>query len=1097
MAKYYKPYFLFFFLLCLFNVSAQKKNVSYRMSGNTCGVIASFTPDKDSIFSNYTTITFTSTSTNASNVTWYLNDLPINFTSSFNFGFSYAGIYKIKLVAQNGLCEDSVIHYFVFTGFQPPNRDNIKAYYGFPAIEDYSTCFTSLKEGGYLMGGYTYNRKNGYSGLLIKTAESGCIEWTKLIEPVISAKVLKAIQLKDSSFASIIIYDNILCLVKLSKQGTLVWSKSFETTSPSFALDCIREAGDGGLIVTGNYWSNYMVVIRTDANGNVKWTKGYQKTGNLSSGYNVLDIIQEGNDIYISGYVSKFDLINGDTKVMASGILMKLADNTGRTIWTKKYSIKGVYLNLYDMHMTPKGIILNSLIDTSIKTPGNTFHLLDTSGTVLKSMTVSNPPTPNLTAATNILPVPGGDFYILNSGLEILPLQPGYANHSYFIKLDSSFNVKWAKHYGHYGSGNYFYSALGKKNSFTAVGEENGSTLPAYTSFSKKIQFIKLDSSGAGFSNLACDLSDVTIQVTPSVTTTESFTWDKDTVINTNVISYNMIINDAFAEVHYVCPTDFIDTCNFIKLKGPRDVCNLNDTLTYNVFRNKGCNEPVKWEVPAGVKIISQTDTALQIKLLSFNTYHISAMLPFTCSPVKDSLDVVAAPKGALYLNLGPDTSICPSNTIQLKAGYGFLTYKWNDGNTDSVLSTSIPGKYWVDVTDSCFNILSDTINITVASPVPLSIGPDRTKCNNDTLKLSGPSGFLNYSWSPVYNINSATAQEVIINPAKDTTYYIKAEKTPGCFGFDTIHIKVNTSPIINLGKDTSFCSGDSITLNAGAGFSSYVWNGNNGAQQLVAKQKGNYIIKAATAQGCSSSDTLTVQNVFANPVVQLNQDTVICTGSSKLLDPGTFATYLWNTGSTSKTITINSIGMYAVAVTDNNGCKGTDTSYLKKILPLPQQFLPGDTTICSYGDITLQALQNYNVYLWSDNSRSSSLKITKPGIYWLQVTDKYNCAGKDSVIVTLKDCMLGFYIPNTFTPNKDGHNDIFRPLVFGNIKQYRFAVYNRWGQIIYQSSVPGEGWNGWVNGSEEKTGIYAWTCLYQLEGETVINKKGTVTLIK
>jgi hypothetical protein len=74
-------------------------------------------------------------------------------------------------------------------------------------------------------------------------------------------------------------------------------------------------------------------------------------------------------------------------------------------------------------------------------------------------------------------------------------------------------------------------------------------------------------------------------------------------------------------------------------------------------------------------------------------------------------------------------------------------------------------------------------------------------------------------------------------------------------------------------------------------------------------------------------------------------------------------------------------------------------------------------------------------------------------GIYWLQVKDDKNCIGKDTIIVNPKDCGKGFFVPTAFTPNNDGKNDLLKPILLGNVKQYHFWIYNRWGELIFETN--------------------------------------------
>jgi gliding motility-associated-like protein len=141
--------------------------------------------------------------------------------------------------------------------------------------------------------------------------------------------------------------------------------------------------------------------------------------------------------------------------------------------------------------------------------------------------------------------------------------------------------------------------------------------------------------------------------------------------------------------------------------------------------------------------------------------------------------------------------------------------------------------------------------------------------------------------------------------------------------------------------------------------------------------------------------------------------------------------------------------------------------------------------------------LNVYNSYLWNTTSSTSSITVTQPGIYWLQVTNNDHCTGRDSILVNPKDCMKGFYIPTAFTPNNDGNNDIFMPLLFGNVKQYRFTIYNRWGEKVFETRQPAKGWDGMTGGTKQDTHVFVWSCTYQFEGEEVKEEKGTVVLIR
>jgi gliding motility-associated-like protein len=92
---------------------------------------------------------------------------------------------------------------------------------------------------------------------------------------------------------------------------------------------------------------------------------------------------------------------------------------------------------------------------------------------------------------------------------------------------------------------------------------------------------------------------------------------------------------------------------------------------------------------------------------------------------------------------------------------------------------------------------------------------------------------------------------------------------------------------------------------------------------------------------------------------------------------------------------------------------------------------------------------------------------------------------------------MVGLYVPNAFTPNADGRNDVFKPLLFGPATDFSFVIFNRWGGKVFETHNPAEGWNGKLNGVDASADTYVWLCRYTLEGQSPQIEKGTVQLIR
>ncbi|MBL7726581.1 MAG: gliding motility-associated C-terminal domain-containing protein, partial [Dinghuibacter sp.] len=420
------------------------------------------------------------------------------------------------------------------------------------------------------------------------------------------------------------------------------------------------------------------------------------------------------------------------------------------------------------------------------------------------------------------------------------------------------------------------------------------------------------------------------------------------------------------------------------------------------VTRSAGCTAPVVFTInPAtGVQIISQNDSAIRIRFTQTTQVLLKARIETPCAMLEDSLQITVfdSPDS---LNLGPDINLCSNSTVTLSAGPGFKTYRWSDGTTDSIFTTSFPGTYHVAVEDYCGNTYRDTITINVAPNVPFDLGADLVRCNDDTLTITAPPGFTGYTWAANYNISAVTGQSVRVWPAVDTVYTVVAEKAFGCLVFDTVRVRVYRSPIIQLGNDTSFCAGGSITLNAGTGFAGYTWSTGAATQTITVTTPGTYWVEGTTAQGCRSRDSLLVLNVFANPVVNLGADTSLCQGSNLLLNAGNpGASYLWQNGATIQTQTVNSAGLYWVQVTATNGCTARDSMVVLAVLPNPVINLGNDTSFCAGTNILLNAGTGFASYIWSTGATTQTINVNTAGTYWVEGTTAQGCKARDTMNV-------------------------------------------------------------------------------------------------
>ncbi len=449
--------------------------------------------------------------------------------------------------------------------------------------------------------------------------------------------------------------------------------------------------------------------------------------------------------------------------------------------------------------------------------------------------------------------------------------------------------------------------------------------------------------------------------------------------------------------------------CDSIKLIGDTAICNAQAGL-YTGRRNVTCKNPISWSINPATNYTIVNDNTISINFTANGNYKIISKINDRCNEYNDSINVYVNLSG--LIDMPADSTLCAGNTIKLSAGNQFKTYEWQDGSTDSIFIVNQPGKYFITVTDYCGNTYSDTININAAN-FYFSIGNDTAKCNGDTLILKATSGFHNYQWSPAYSLTIVNDTIVRVNPLLDTMYIATAEKMPGCFVKDTVHISVLQSPPVFLGNDTSLCSGQSLLLDAGNNFSSYEWSTGHGTQSITANSTGVYSVKAIASNGCSSTDTLQVLSVITLPFFTLGIDTTLCEGQKLAYNfnlPG--VAYLWSSGNTLNSETIESSGLSWLKITEQS-CYAADSIHVF-YKPSPVVNLGKDTILCDDVTEVLNAFNNNATYQWQDGTTMSSYLVAKAGLYYV-TADINGCKAKDSVYINYKSKPEVSLVADTF----------------------------------------------------------------------------------
>ena len=976
-------------------------------------------------------------------------------------------------------------------------------------------CSGKTSDGGIILGGYGRNMPDPppyiFYGMLVKIDSAGNFIWGKELRANgTSAVLIKMVrELSDGSLIVCGDFDNggdqNTMVAKLTSDGSLVWVRTFKSNTLVCTLDGnpffineLVEGANGDLLISGFVTNcsvvRYALIYKLDNAGALQWSTAFQYPSSDGTGFGML---YQNNAVKLLCHAGG---PNSGTDNVVHTDIIKLDYLTGSFLSMKSWQVNMAYPDSYWFSFSPQ--VYAKKLDngdycvygelngdwTPISGLSHHFGVIEfnSNDDFIKGYTINSSLAANANG-TSAINIDGSgrcvfSFFSNYTGTS-LDLFMGSVNDGNILKL----RYRRYETMSTYGLDAW---ELFSDHSYIFLKQ-----LSNIDNTNERIEFSRLHDSDTssdclGVDSNFCFLAPANYIPYNSVYFSNTFSNAVSPTSNGGIV-----INSQFHIPQDVCPQTSI--CDTLKIHGKSNSCDLNQDFIFTAFKNPSCGSWVTWTIDTTATFAQQVnDTTLKIHFKETWQGYLYASIRASCGVIKDSLWIsVSESPGSVYL--GRDTSLCPSNTIVLNAHKGYASYLWQDDSADSTLTVAQPGTYYVKATDACGNISRDTLQISAAPPITFDIGPARQKCNDDTIHLDAPDGFLNYTWSPMYNINPTSSQHVVVNPSVDTSYSVKAEKTPGCFAYDTVRVTVHSSTPIHLGNDKNFCAGDSAVINAGAGFSEYQWNTGATTQQITVHSAGSYSVIGTTAEGCKSSDTLQA-NAFTLPLIDLDPTSTLCSGSSRTLSAGNgFVSYLWNTGSTAPFVTVHGTGTYSVVVVDGNGCTGSDTVVITTLLPSPADFLPADTDICSYGKLTLNATGPFRHYQWSNNETSASITISQPGLYWLTVTDNHNCTGKDSILVHTKDCMEGFFAPSAFTPNNDGKNDIFRPLIFGNIKQYQFTIYNRWGQIVFQTREIGKGWDGNFAGMQQDPNVFTWTCTYQLEGEGKKSEKGIVTLIR
>ena len=454
-------------------------------------------------------------------------------------------------------------------------------------------------------------------------------------------------------------------------------------------------------------------------------------------------------------------------------------------------------------------------------------------------------------------------------------------------------------------------------------------------------------------------------------------------------------------------------------------------------------------------------------------------------------------------VDLGEDEVLCPGDPFVLDPGYPNATCTWQDGTVSPTYDVQYTGIYSVNVQlGDCID--NAQVYIQVATPFDAQLPASASFCDGDSVLLLAAFGAANYEWQ-----NGATGNQLWVSVPG---VYTVTSTEQGCTFMDDILVTAEPLPAFDLGIDLTLCEGEVVVLEPNVvGVDYVVFNDSLTTPSLTVTEAGSYTAEVA-AGGCVFRDTIEVE-FRPVPVFDLAEDSVLCPGDVLRIETALEDVLVtWSTGEVGESIEVNQAATYT-ATSQVSGCSHVDSMVVAISDPISIP-LAADYELCLDDSMELSVLQGPTVYpstyYWYDGVFTPSRVFNRTGVYTVEVANV--C---DTALHTLQVqevlCGCQVYVPTAFTPNNDGKNDAWLPVVDCEPFSYKVTVWDRWGRPVFTSTDMDEVWYGQVEGTEgSKTresgnyfaidGTYMWEIIMELRDNRIpkiVRQNGFVQVLR
>jgi len=376
--------------------------------------------------------------------------------------------------------------------------------------------------------------------------------------------------------------------------------------------------------------------------------------------------------------------------------------------------------------------------------------------------------------------------------------------------------------------------------------------------------------------------------------------------------------------------------------------------------------------------------TSKDISISSAGTYTVTVTNAAGC---QNTLSVIVSEYNTSTPSISGNLTICENQTTTLRASGG-VSYEWDDGSTQALITVNATGTYSVTATNN-YGCTATTSATVLVNPAPVvNILAQNTICKGSEVTLTVVSSAVSYTWS-----SGQTTSSITVTPNSTSTYTVLVTDENGCTNTASQQITVNPLPLVYINGNSSICVGDTTTLTAIGGVT-YQWNTGQYGDNVSVASSGTYVVTATAANGCTATAQKAV-TVNALPAAMVTETVDICRGQQASLQVSAPAgcTYRWSTGSYQSHISASEAGNYFVTVTNPAQCSQTYQSTVI-VHELPQISIIGTSEICQGQSTALTvAGDGISQYEWSNGDHNPSTTVNAAGQYFVTATNSHGCS--------------------------------------------------------------------------------------------------------